>query len=119
MAMTRIREHLQKGVALALVALAIQLAAGLVHAHHDEAREAIAAAHSEPQQAPNEQPGDPHAGEDCALCAVLSLAASSVLPEAPRLVLPAIVRADLRPAVSGRIEGKSAALFHARAPPQG
>lgn len=117
--MTRIREHLRNGIALALLALAIQLAAGLVHVHHDEAGEAVTAAHSEPRPDSHDRPTGHHEGEDCALCAILNLAASSILPQAPQLVLPDRVEGRFDPRQTSEHHAFKAALFKARAPPRG
>lgn len=111
--MTRIREHLRKGAALALLALAIQLATSFAHIHHiaDPASigQAQAADHSGDQ--------DRHTDEGCALCAVLSLAATSILPDAPQLDLPLVERARLSVLLEALLRDCRTPLFHARAPP--
>jgi hypothetical protein len=114
--MTRIREHVRKGAALALLALAIQLAAGFGHVHGlGEASHAV----GQFQSAASHQDGQPddHEGEGCALCAVLNLATTSILPDAPQLALPAEACANLAGAAHAPLHEARTSLFHARAPP--
>ncbi|MGE3145826.1 MAG: hypothetical protein AB7K35_09590 [Pseudorhodoplanes sp.] len=117
--MTRIREHLRKVAALALLALAIQLAAGSGHVHP------LAGDGSEPAGfagtvAADRHEGQPdnHSDEGCALCAVLSLALHSILPALPQLDLPVQVRAEIPATPFALFRETRTAHFHARAPPR-
>jgi hypothetical protein len=116
--MTRIRDHLRKGAVLALIALAFQLAASFGHIHSEDAPGPCASAGQSQDAADrHDDAPDDHAGEDCALCAVLSLAAFSLLPDAPQLDVPVVARARFANPVHDRPREARAALFRARAPP--
>lgn len=106
---------------LALFALALQLTLSFGHIHaEDFARSgsAIAQSHSAPGGGHND--GDQNRDNDgCAICAVMHLAAASLVPTAPSVILPpaaaftslvALDRSALPPALRQP--------FQARAPPQ-
>jgi hypothetical protein len=80
------------GCGLALFALAVQLVLSFGHAHLDKlsfgsTNAAVAGAKSPASQpSPTQHPD--HGGDGyCAICAVIHLASSSLLPDAPRLPL--------------------------------
>ena len=118
--MTQVREHVRKGAALALLALAIQLAAGFGHVHwlHGPT-EAAPVLDIQSSADRHDDPSDDHAGGECAVCAVLSLASSSILPDSPRLDLPTAMRAHVPHTLQASHRDARIAHFHARAPPLG
>lgn len=116
--MTQVRKLGRKGAALALLALAIQLAAGFGHVHRLHAPTEAARVLDSPSSADrHDDPSDDHAGGECAVCAVLSLASSSILPDSPQLDLPTAMRAHVPHTPQASHCDARIALFHARAPP--
>jgi hypothetical protein len=105
---------------LALFALGLQLTLSFGHIHPEDfagANATPAQSQSALQNAPNDHNNGDHDG--CAICAVMHLAAGSLLPEPPSVVLPpatafitlvALDRTALPPLARQ--------AFQARAPPQ-
>lgn len=95
-----IRSHRRLGARLALFALAVQIVVSFGHVHLDKlASSAPAAAGLSLLTANRDQtPASPDhhggAGDVCAICAVIALVASSVVPEAAQLSPPAPAPAD-------------------------
>jgi len=113
-----IRRHNRLGSWAALFALTIQLVVSFGHIHFDELQvpSAVMAAQSQGQSVPD---GDGTTHHDiCAICATLSLTASSVVPVVELPATPAEHPhrwlLDLRPA---RVSSNLHFLFQARAPP--
>jgi hypothetical protein len=115
------RTHIGLGSRLALFALTVQLVLSFGHIHVGKI--ALASPHSAltVAQAPDRGPGPkPHTGADdfCAICATVSLLASSVLPTASSPLPPvAAEHRWLTEFASARISSDSFVLFQARAPP--
>jgi len=119
-----VRTNRRIGAAVALFALAVQLALSFGHVHLDKAALFAPAAIAAPQTAsggdaspdPDRRPG---AADFCAICATLSLASTLLLPEPSRLT-PPIAHSH---AWSREFEAALAAsaphlLSQARAPPR-
>jgi len=115
------RTHIGLGSRLALFALAVQVVLSFGHVHVGKlaaAKGAIALA-----QAPDRHGGPtpkPHTGVDefCAICATVSLLASSVLPTASSLLPPvATEHRWLTQFADARISSSPFVPFQARAPP--
>src|SRR4051812_49145888 len=88
--MRALRTQMRFGGWLALFALGLQLTLSFGHIHaEDFAAANVAAAPS--QSAPQNTPADRHDGDHdgCAICAVMHMAATSLLPGAPSVALPA------------------------------
>lgn len=106
---------------LALFALALQFAVPFGHGHAEDFASASATAAAAQTSGALATPGGPHDtnGADCAICAVMHLAATLLVPAPPVLALPAallVARLDApRPQTCAVAP---AASFHARAPPQ-
>ena len=126
--MRQVRSHRRLGAWVALFALALQLALSFGHIHLDAiglgsapAQAATLAQGGGDDGAP---PGGPsggrhHDGHDfCAICATMSLAASTVLPVLASLVLPVDHAQDwLAEAQTAQIPFDPHLIFQARAPP--
>jgi hypothetical protein len=116
------RSHLGFGSRLALFALAVQLVLSFGHVHLDKSlgssapvRVAVQAAshHGGPSPA-----GHVDADDYCAICATVSLVATSVLPEQARLPLPVTLAADWPRDFATIVASLDAEFFfQARAPP--
>jgi hypothetical protein len=81
------------GSGLALFALSVQLVLSFGHIHLDKFPSGSTNAVAADAKAPASQPSPaPHpaddAGDYCAICAIIHLAASSLLPDAPQLPVP-------------------------------
>jgi hypothetical protein len=122
--MQALRRKMRFGGWLALFALGLQLTLSFGHIHAEDfkvqdsaaARTAVAQNQTAPQNAPD---GD-HDGHDvCAICAVMHMAGTSLLPGAPSIALPAdiisvvFVAPDLT-----AVPPPARQSFQARAPPQ-
>jgi hypothetical protein len=122
-----VRSHRRYGARLALFALALQIVLSFGHVHLDGvlgARGPLAAAssHAATLQASRQNPAPSPVGDNddyCAICASIYLAASSFVPVAPQLPLPAdftrIAHSE-RVAVGLTHEPRRSA-FQSRAPP--
>lgn len=92
-----IRSHRRLGARLALFALAVQIVVSFGHVHLDKLASSapvislLTANHDQTPASPGHHSG---AGDVCAICAVIGLVASSVLPEAAQLSPPAAAPAD-------------------------
>jgi hypothetical protein len=106
---------------LALFALAFQLAVSFGHVHGLDA--SASAAGTALAQADNPTAADgpkkaPASPDVCAICAVMALTASSVVPTAPQLpVVLTDVRVHFSPAAETALSVAAYAAFRARAPP--
>jgi hypothetical protein len=115
------RTHIGLGSRLALFALAVQLVLSFGHVHVGKIAPASSHGAMALVQAPDHGPSPkPHTGADdyCAICATVSLLASSVPPAAVSLVLP-VARPSARPqeiAISF-VPFDSSLIFQARGPP--
>src|SRR5947207_1138659 len=122
------RAHLRLGSGLALVALVVQIAVSLVHAHFGgftqppdkpeitiQAGETATALPSTP--APDRKSNglaDPY----CPVCALIHLAGTGLPSAPPALALPGLaVRITLEPRVEFALAASPHRLFQARAPP--
>jgi DUF2946 family protein len=128
------RRHIKTGSRLALFALAIQLALSFGHFHFDAARahpavqiglsdvdlssiEGVVPAEASPQQ-PDHHDRDQHPVQNCAICAVLSLAGNLLLSTPPVLLLPDAVELLYLATDAEFAHLHSARLpFQSRAPP--
>jgi hypothetical protein len=116
-----IRRHIGLGSWAALLALTIQLYLSFGHIHLEDFQAAPTAIAASPQTQSNNPADDDHgpAGHDfCAICAALSLTASSTLPTAAVLAIP--VDHPLAWAVDVRTAQRPYGVhlpFQARAPP--
>jgi hypothetical protein len=115
------RAHIGLGSRLALFALGVQLVLSFGHVHVGKLAPASSQGAIAVAQAPDRGPGPkPHTGADdfCAICATVSLLASSVLPTASSLLPPvAAEHRWLTEFASARISSSPFVLFQARAPP--
>jgi hypothetical protein len=117
------RTHIGLGSRLALFALAIQLVLSFGHVHVGKIAPASSQGAITVAQAPDRGGGPgpkPHTGIDdfCAICATVSLLASSVVPTASSLLPPvAAEHRWLNEFASARLSSDSFVLFQARAPP--
>ncbi|MBR0897498.1 DUF2946 family protein [Bradyrhizobium tropiciagri] len=135
------RRHIKTGSRLALFALAVQFVLSFGHFHPIAAAQAAPAAQSgglslldlayigtsatpdlavqvTGTQPPTEQDRDRHPADNCAICAVMSLASSVLFTAPPVLLLPEAVELLFRTTNAEFIHLKSApAAFHSRAPP--
>jgi hypothetical protein len=109
------------GAGLALFALAVQLVLSFGHIHleglHGGALSLAGAQQPVSQSAPANQPtGD--TDDYCPICAVIHLASSSFLPDAPQLPLPYVSQTiEYRDNVVVVFVTPRLAAFQARAPP--
>ena len=116
------RTHIGVGSRLALFALAIQVVVSFGHVHLDRLTTGTPAAAASFQQSDSRGGTPPaHRGDAddvCAICAVIGLVASSVLPEAAQLVPPVAVSAVWTDEfVAAAPVFDLHAAFQARAPP--
>jgi hypothetical protein len=117
------RTHIGLGSRLALFALAIQLVLSFGHIHAGKIAPASAKGAISLAQAPDRDGGPgpkPHSGADdfCAICATISLLASSALPTISSLLPPvAAEHRWLTEFTTTRISFDPFVLFQARAPP--
>jgi hypothetical protein len=117
------RTHIGLGSRLALFALAVQLVLSFGHVHVGKIAPASSHGAITVAQSPDRDGGPspkPHNGVDdfCAICATVSLLASSVLPTASSPLPPAVAEHRwLIDFASARISSDSFVLFQARAPP--
>ena len=117
------RTHTGLGSRLALFALAVQLVLSFGHAHVGKIAPASSQGAISVAQAPDRNGGPapkPHTGADdfCAICATVSLLASSVLPTASSVLPPAAAEHRWPTELaSARISSLPFVLFQARAPP--
>jgi hypothetical protein len=118
--MRLLRRKMRFGGWLALFALGLQLTLSFGHIHaEDFALANVAAAQS--QSAPQNAPADHHDGDHdgCAICAVMHMAATSLLPGAPSVALPAdIISTVFIAAEPAALPPPARQSFQARAPPQ-
>jgi hypothetical protein len=127
------RSNIRSGAWCALVALALQFALTFTHVHVPKlgAPAALAALTAAVDQAaadqtaalPDEQPAKPQkphgaAGDFCAICSLIQLAASSVTASSPSLPIP-IVTAPVRFTIGTEraLAASQPHNFQARAPP--
>jgi hypothetical protein len=83
------RSNIKQGSRLALLALALQFGLSFGHFHAGAAQYDISDAVAQPAPLPAAQhDSDHHPSEDCATCAVISLAKSVLLAPPPVLLLP-------------------------------
>jgi hypothetical protein len=117
------RTHIGLGSRLALFALTVQLVLSFGHVHVGKIAPASSQGTLSLAQAPDRDGGPgpkPHTGADdlCAICATVSLLASSVLPTASSVLPPvAAEHRWLTEFASARISSSPFVLFQARAPP--
>jgi hypothetical protein len=107
------------GSCAALFALALQLALSFGHLHLDELGVTAVAAQISNASHPGKSPGNaPDTDELCAICAVISMSGTLVIPQAPALVFAAASHAafftDLAAILVANHERDN---FQARAPP--
>ena len=134
------RKHIKTGSRLALFALAVQFVLSFGHFHPIAAAQAAPAVQTglslldlayigtsatpdlavqvtapAPPARPN---NDRHPADNCAICAVISLASSMLFTAPPVLMLPEAVELLFRTTNAEFVHLKSApAAFHSRAPP--
>ncbi|MGY4154466.1 hypothetical protein ACVINW_000308 [Bradyrhizobium sp. USDA 4461] len=135
------RRHIKTGSRLALFALAVQFVLSFGHFHPIPAAQAAPAVRSgglslldlayigtsatpdlavqvTGTQPPSEQDRDRHPPDNCAICAVMSLASSMLFTAPPVLLLPEAVELLFRTTNAEFTHLKSApAAFRSRAPP--
>jgi hypothetical protein len=117
------RTHIGLGSRLALFALAVQFVLSFGHVHVGKFAPATSQGAMALAQAPDRDGGPgpkPQTGVDdfCAICATVSLLATSVLPTASSVLPPvAAEHRWLTEFASARISSDSFVLFQARAPP--
>jgi len=117
------RTHIGLGSRLALFALTVQLVLSFGHVHVGKIASVSSHGATTVAQAPDTDGGPvpkPHTGANdfCAICATVSLIASSVLPTASSLLPPvAAEHRWLTEFANARISSDSFVLFQARAPP--
>jgi len=117
------RSHRRLGSRLALFALAVQTVLSFGHVHIDRRAFASAsAATTSVEAADRRAPAlpDRHTGANdfCAICATVSLIASSLLPGSPSLAPPlASEHRWLNELAGATLASDSSVLFQARAPP--
>lgn len=103
---------------LALFALGLQLALSFGHIHAEDFAAANVAAAGQSQNAPD---GDHHDNDHdgCAICAVMHMAATSLVPAPPCVALPpAVAFATLVTLDRAALPPAARQPFQARAPPQ-
>ena len=119
-AMRASRSRRNFGGWLALFALGLQLTLSFAHIHaEDFARANVAAAQSDgsPQNAPDNHNDGDHDG--CAICAVMHMAAASLVPALPSVALPPATAFVILVAPDRTVLPPAARPpFEARAPPQ-
>jgi hypothetical protein len=117
--MRSVRTKMRFGGWLALFALGLQLALSFGHIHAEDfaAANTTVAHQTAPQNAPaGDHDGDP---DFCAICAVMHMAGTSLLPGAPSVSLPAAITFVVFAAADLTALPPSARQsFQARAPPQ-
>jgi hypothetical protein len=115
------RRSRRSGGWLALFALAFQLAVSFGHVHGLETSAGTtgsALAQADNPSAARGSKKAPASPDVCAICAVMALTASSVVPTAPQpLVVLTDVRVHFRPATETALSVAAYAAFRARAPP--
>ena len=117
------RTHIGLGSHLALFALAIQLVLSFGHVHVGKLAPSSPQAGISLAQLPdgNNAPGrDRHSGANdfCAICATISLIASSALPEPARLAPPLVTASSWPYDFSSTVPSSASHFpFQARAPP--
>ena len=117
------RTHIGLGSRLALFALAVQLVLSFSHVHIGKIAPASSHAAITVAQAPDRgggpSPKPPTGADDfCAICATISLLASSVVPTASSVLPPvAAEHRWLTNYASARVSAHPVVLFQARAPP--
>ena len=123
--MRALRIKMRFGGWLALFALGLQLTLSFGHIHAQDfqakdfapANVPAAQSQSAPQNAPNDHNDGDHDG--CAICAVMHLAATSVLPAPPSVVLPPAATFIVSVVADRTASPPSTRRpFQARAPPQ-
>jgi hypothetical protein len=104
---------------LALFALAIQLAVSFGHVHLDRFGGQRTAAATNVAHSHGVPPGDvPDTDDFCAICAVISLSGSLVVPEPPSIIVSTTLSEILVPDRGALLVAKyERAQFQARAPP--
>jgi hypothetical protein len=91
--MRRVRNHRRLGSWLALFALAVQLVLSFGHVHLEGIRSnadasiSLAAERPASPASPVQHPAN-EADDHCAICAIIHLASTSFLPDAPQLPVP-------------------------------
>jgi hypothetical protein len=123
--MRALRSRWNFGGWLALFALGLQLTLSFGHIHaEDFARANAAAAQSDgsPQNAPDNHNDGDHPDNDhdgCAICAVMHMAATSLVPAVPSVALPpAVTFVALITLDATALPPLARRPFQARAPPQ-
>jgi Protein of unknown function (DUF2946) len=117
--------HRQKrhGVALALIALAVQIVVtfGHVHLHSGVQNAPAAITHSTVRADKNSQTPTPIPGDDedyCALCASIFLTSTAFAPAPPQLPLPAnFERVEHFSNAAAAVKPRQHLAFRSRAPP--
>lgn len=86
------RTHIRNGSRLALLALAIQLVLSFGHVHPASAQAPTDSAIQSVQLPADQLPGpDQHPADNCAICAVMAMAGTSLFSTPPVLLLPQAV----------------------------
>ncbi len=120
-----IRPRIGSGAWLALFALALQIVLAFGHnhfGHHGDglsaATKLVAGYSSSAPAGPDRDDGDGLAGDGCAICATLALAATALAATPPLLLLPTPVTMSQRPWRPTTVTTTAAAApFRSRAPP--
>jgi hypothetical protein len=118
--MQRVRRNARWGSYAALFALALQFALSFGHVHLDDG-ELGATVRAEIQKP--EEPGTPSGSvpdrdDVCAICTIISLAGSLLIPAAPMLVVGGAQHEAFFPdLIAVLVSDSRRAQFHARAPP--
>jgi hypothetical protein len=105
---------------LALFALALQLALSFGHVHLDELAPGRSAAASAQNASDAGTPSGtvPDRDEGCAICAIIGLSGSVLIPDAPTLVFAGAQHAAFFPDVAAiLVSDHTRTQFQARAPP--
>ncbi len=121
-----IRPRIGTGAWLALMALALQLVLAFGHnhfGHHGDGLGAtarlVAGYSSSPPAGPDRDDGDGLAGDGCAICATLALAAAGAAAAPPLLALPTPITISPPPsALTAAPTTAATAAFRSRAPPR-
>jgi hypothetical protein len=118
--MRSLRTKMGFGGWLALFALGLQLTLSFGHIHAEDFAAARTAVAQNPTAPQNEPTGDHDSDPDfCAICAVMHMAGTSLLPGAPSVAVPAdIISAVSVAADLIALPPSSRQSFQARAPPQ-
>jgi hypothetical protein len=118
-----VRSKRRSGSWLALAAMALQLVLSFGHIHLDKlpsgSANAVVAAAKAPASQPSPAQHPANDGDDyCAICAVVHLAASSFLPDAPQLPVPFVSRPiEHSPQIIFVFVAPQRTAFQSRAPP--